>query len=154
LGEVRMAEHVCGHQDVIGKAVARCEVRTTWIAGEHHFEQARVAHVPLQQLVDVAGAERPVRHAHRQSVHGYLGHEAVGHRLEDDRIPIQSEFAREFFDLRYVIGPATIHGLAPGWPPSAAACDSAVKKWRTAAETSSGPVIEKRLHGSPASAAA
>ena len=84
-GEIGMSEDVGGHQDVVGEAVAGREVGVSRVAGKHHLEQARIAHMPLQQLVDVARSEGPVRHAHRQSVDGDLGHEAVRYRLEDDR---------------------------------------------------------------------
>ena len=142
LGKVRMPEHVGGHEHVVRETVARGEVRTTRIAGEHDLEQARIAHVPLQQLVDVARAERPVRHAYRQSVHGDFRHEAVGNGLEDDRRPVESEFAGQVFELWDVSAPIAFHGSAPVGSDCAAACHSVVKKWRTAPETSSGPAIE------------
>ena len=43
--------------------------RGTGSPGKHHLEDPRVPHVAPDQLVDVAHAERPVRHAHRQPVH-------------------------------------------------------------------------------------
>jgi hypothetical protein len=61
------------------------------IAREHHLEDARMAHVLADQLVNVAHAERPVPHAHRQAVHGNLGHEIGGHQIETDRIEVEPQ---------------------------------------------------------------
>ena len=88
--EVRVSEHVRGDQDVLGEPVALGEVGMARIAGKYHLEQPRIAHVALDQLIDVAHAEGPVRHAHRQSVDGDLHHEAVGHRLEVDRVEFKA----------------------------------------------------------------
>src|SRR5271169_726251 len=115
----------------------------TGVAGEHDFEQPGVAHVPLHQLVNVARAERPVRHAHRQTVDRYFGHEAVGNRLEYDGRPLEPEVARQILDPRHLFTPIVGHGAAPGATASAA-CASVVKKWRTAPAMSSGPLIVNR----------
>ena len=91
--EVRVTEHVRGDQDVLREAVARGQIGVARVAGKHHLEQARVPHVALDELIDVAHAERPVRHAHRQPVDGDLHHEAVGHRLEVDRVELEARAA-------------------------------------------------------------
>ncbi len=129
LGEIRMPQHVCRHQHVLGEPVARSEIGVTRIAREHHLEQPRIAHVPLDELVDVADAERPVRHAHRQAVHGDLHHEAVRNGFEVDRVKIQARAGRKLFDAADVRLPVLAH--------VSTALLSAVKKWRTAPHTSS-----------------
>ena len=103
--EVGVTEHMRGHQHVLGNAVARREIRVPGIAGEHHLEQARVPHAVLDQLVDVAHAERPVRHAHRQAVDRDLHHEAVGHGLEVDGIEGEAGIERELLDARHELAP-------------------------------------------------
>ena len=153
LREIGVSEDVGGHQDIVGDAVAGREVGVSGVAGEHHLEQARIAHMPLQQLVDVTRSEGPMRHPHRQSVNGDLGHEAVRHRLEDDGRPVEPEPSRQILDLRNVSSPVGRHGAPPISSSPASACASALKKWRTAGATSSGPAMEKRLHGSPSSIA-
>ncbi len=152
LGEIGVTEHVRGHQYVIRQAIAGGEVGVARIARKHHLEQARIAHVPLHQLVDVACAERPVRHAHRQAIDRDLGHEAVGHRLEDHRRPVQSQPMGQLLHAGHVIAPRRRHG---GTLPETAApaCASAVKKCRTASAMSSGTPTENRPTGSPAAAA-
>ena len=55
--EIRMPEHVRGHQDVFRESVALGEVGMARVAGEHHLEQPRVPHVALDQLIDIAHAE-------------------------------------------------------------------------------------------------
>ena len=112
--EVRVPEHVSGHQDVLGEAVALGEIGVPGIAGKHHLEEPRVPHVALDELVDVAHAEGPVRHAHRQPVHGDLHHEAVGDRLEVDRVELQPRAGGELLDAPHVIAPVIAHGLLPG----------------------------------------
>ena len=84
--EIGVAQHVGRHEDVFREPVARGQVGVAGIAGKHHLEEARVAHVPLDELVDVPDSERPVRHAHRQPVHGDLHHEGVGDRFELNRV--------------------------------------------------------------------
>ena len=85
LGKVGMPEHVCGDQDVVGQGSACGKISVAGITGKDYFEQARIAHVPLHQRVDVARPEGPMRHTHRQTIDRYLAHETVGHGLEDDR---------------------------------------------------------------------
>src|SRR5260370_42187206 len=105
--------------------------------------------MPLQQLIDVASAERPVRHSHRQAVNRDLGHEAVGYGFENHRGPGQPKFAGEIFETRQVAAPVGLHGSLPGAAPVAADCDSSVKKWRTAATTSLESLIEQRPPAEP-----
>jgi hypothetical protein len=50
------------------------------VAGEHDLENFGMPHVLAHQLVDVAHAERPVPHPHRQAIHGDLDHEIAGTR--------------------------------------------------------------------------
>jgi hypothetical protein len=65
----------------------------------------------LDQLIDVAHAERPMRHADRQAVDGDLGHEAFRHHLEFDRVVLEPLRARQLFDARDVGLPVfTLHG--------------------------------------------
>ncbi len=110
--EIRVAEHVCGDQDVFGDAVAVGEVRMTRIAGKHHLEEPRVTHAVLHELVDVAHAEGPVRHPDRQAVHRNLHHEGVRHFLEVDRIESQPGLDRELLDARQELTPfAVAHGV-------------------------------------------
>jgi hypothetical protein len=87
--EVGVPEHVAGHQDVLGQAIAGGEIGMPGVAGEHHLEEARVPHVPLDELIDVAHAKGPVRHAHRQPIDGDLHHEGVGNGLEVHRVEQQ-----------------------------------------------------------------
>ena len=84
-----MAEHVRRDEDVLRRAVAAGKIRMPGIARKHHLEEPRVAHAVLHELIDVAHAERPVRHAHRQAVHGDFHHEAVRHLLEVHRMEIR-----------------------------------------------------------------
>src|SRR6202166_4923419 len=98
----------------------------------------------LQELIDVASAERPVRHPHRQAVDRDLGHETVGYGFENDGGPGKPVFAGEIFETRQMAAPVGFHGSLPGAAPAAADCDSRVKKWRTAAMTSLESLIEHR----------
>src|SRR5258708_24976085 len=103
----------------------------------------------LQELIDVAGAEGPVRHSHRQAVNRDLGHETVGHGFENDGGPGKPMFAGEIFETRQMTAPVRFHGSLPGAAPVAADCDSRVKKWRTAATTSLESLIEHRPPAEP-----
>jgi hypothetical protein len=102
-GEVGVAEHVRGHQRVLGERVAVHQEGAARVAGEHHLEDLRVAHALAHQLVDVAHAERPVRHAHRQPVHGDLGHQARRRELEVHRVIVEAERARQRLDALAVV---------------------------------------------------
>ena len=82
LREIRVAEHVRRDERVLLQRVVAGEIRAAGIAWENHLEQPRMTHPVLDQLVDVAHAERPVRHAHRQTIDGDLHHEARRHLLE------------------------------------------------------------------------
>src|ERR1700675_249498 len=112
--------------------------------------------MPMHQLIDIARSERPVRHAYRQPIDGYLAHEAVGDRFEYHRRPIEAVPACQILEFRYMTAPPVLHGGTPGVPagaePCAPACDSAAKKWRTAADTSSAPVTENWPLGRPVAA--
>jgi hypothetical protein len=103
LGEVGVPQHVGGDQRVLGERVAVHQERAARVAGKHHLEDLRVAHALAHQLVDVAHAEGPVRHAHRQAVHRDLGHEARRRELEIYRVVIQAEALGERFDARGVL---------------------------------------------------
>ena len=130
-GEVRMTEHVRRDQHVLRRAVALREIGATRIAREHDFEQPRQPHAVLDQLVDVAHAERPVRHAHRQTVDRDLGHEAFRHDLELDAVIVESLLARELLDAGNVQLPVFGHGFTSEARP---------KKCRTAFQMSSVPL--------------
>ena len=88
------------------------------IARKHNLEHARVAHVALNELIDVAHAERPVRHAHWQTVHRDLHHEGIGDGLEVDRVKRQSRPSGKLFDLLNVALPIA----AAHTDPSSALC--------------------------------
>src|SRR5687767_11078926 len=120
-----------GDQHVLRRTIALREVSATGIARKHHFEQSRQAHAVLDQLIDVAHAERPVRHAHRQPVDRDLGHEAFGHDLELDAVVIQPLFSRELLDAGNMLLPVFGHGLTSEARP---------KKCRTAFQMSSVPL--------------
>src|SRR5579862_899864 len=107
----------------------------TGVAGEYHLEQTRMTHVALDQLIDVAHAEGPVRHAHRQPVDGDLHHECVRNRLELHGVKIQPEARGKFLHAPYVTAPvATGIRLRLAHPVALA---SAPKKCRTAPHTPS-----------------
>ncbi len=110
------------------------EIGAARIAREHDLEQARQPHAVLDQLVDVAHAERPVRHAHRQTVDRDLGHEAFGHDLELDRVIVQPLRARQLLDA----GKCDCASLRSSRSPHAACCWP--KKCRTAFQMSSVPL--------------
>src|ERR1700730_10428068 len=103
----------------------------------------------LQELIDVASAEGPVRHSHRQAVHRDLGHETVGYGFENDGGPGKPMFAGQIFETRQMTTPIGFHGSLPGAAPVAADCASRVKKWRTAPTTSLESFIEHRPPAEP-----
>src|SRR5687767_2286839 len=86
-----------------------------------------MAHVPLHQLADVAHAERPVRHPHRQPVDRGFHHEAVGDQLELDRVVLEPQFVRERFDPRRVLRKRGHRWASLAW---------AAKNWRIACQMS------------------
>ena len=102
--EIGVTEHVRQDQHVLRKRVAVDEVGMARIAGKHYLEDPRVAHAALNQVMDVAHAERPVRHAHRQAVHGGLHHEVLGNELEVDGVVLEALRLRQRLDLRRVFG--------------------------------------------------
>ncbi len=147
--KVRMAEDMCSNEDVLRKAIARGEIRVPGVAGKHDLEQPRMAHVPLNELIDVAHSERPVRHAHRQSVDGDLHHEGVGDRLEIHPVERQPGAGRQLLDALDVALP--VLGRIQAHEPSSARF-SAVKKCLTAPQTSSKSLSAKLLAAQPAEA--
>ncbi len=104
-----MAEHMRRDQYVLRVAVVACEVGAPGVAGEHDLEQAREPHPVLHQPVDVAHAERPVRHADRQPVDGDLHHHAVRHGLELDRVILEPRAAGKRLDPCEIAAPAFAH---------------------------------------------
>ena len=108
LGEVGVAQHVRGDQRVLGERVAVHQEGVAGVAGEHHLEDLRMPHALAHQLVDVAHAEGPVRHAHRQAVDRDLDHEARRHELEVDRVVVEAEALRERFEPLRVLARASV----------------------------------------------
>ncbi len=103
LGEVGMPEDVRRDQRVLGQRVGVHQEGAAGVAGEHHLEDLRVAHALAHQLVDVAHAEGPVRHADRQAVDRDLGHQARRRDLEVDRVVVEAEALRERLDAPGVL---------------------------------------------------
>ncbi len=110
-GEVGMAQHVGRDQYVLGEPVAGGQVGMARVAREHDLEQARVAHVPLYELVDVPHSERPVRHPHRQSVDRDLHHERVRNRFEFDRMEFEPRARGKLLDALCITLPVGCHVL-------------------------------------------
>ena len=108
-GEVGVSQHVSGHQNVFGVRVRLREIGAPGVTRKDDFEQSRQSHPMLNELVDVAHAEGPVRHAHRQSVDGDLRHEAFGYDLELDSVVSQPLAACELFDAGDVCLPVFGH---------------------------------------------
>jgi hypothetical protein len=122
LREIGVAKHVRGDQRVLGERVRIDEIAVARIAGEHHLEDPRVAHRLTDQLVDVAHAERPVRHADRQPVDRHLVHEVAGNELEIHRVIREPERLRQRLDALAVILQALVHvGLREAHAASARA---------------------------------
>ena len=95
LREVGVAEHVRRHERVLLQRVVAGEIRAARVAGEDDLEQPRVAHAVLHELIDVADAERPVRHAHRQTIDGDFHHEARRHLLELHGVVVEAVLVGE-----------------------------------------------------------
>ena len=133
LGEIRVPEHVGHDQRVLLQAVALGEVGAPRVAGEHDLEQPRVAHAVLDQLVDVAHAEGPVRHAHRQAVDGHFHHEAVGHFLELHGVVVEALGAGQLLELVC----RRFRWWLPSVRASAASATCSRKKARMASQTDS-----------------
>src|SRR3569833_841388 len=108
-----MAQHVGGYENVFSEPVAGGEVCVARVAGKYHLEEARVAHVPLNELIDVANAERPVRHAHRQAVYGDLHHEGVRDSFEFNGVERKTRTGRELFYSLCIVSPVVSHELCP-----------------------------------------
>ena len=138
-GKVGMAQHMRGDQGIFGQRIVFRHVGVAGVAGEHDFEDMRVAHLLMHELVDVAHAKRPVAHAHGQAIDGDLGHEAVGHQLEVDAVEFQAQRPGQLLDARPVVGQGgRIGGAWRAHAPSLASSASCWKKVRMAAQTSSG----------------
>jgi hypothetical protein len=87
------------------------------IARVNDFENPRVPHLVLNELVDIAHTEGPVRHAHGQTVDCNLGHEARRYDLELDGIEVESEAVGKLLDLESVETTVAGHGLSPPGSP-------------------------------------
>jgi hypothetical protein len=85
-----VAEHVRGDERVLLQRVVAGEIGSPWVAREHDLEESRVAHSVLHELIDVADAERPMRHPHRQAVDRDLHHEARRHLFELHGVVIEA----------------------------------------------------------------
>ena len=109
--KIRVPEHVRDDEHVLRERVRVDEIGLAGIAGKHHLEDPRVAHVPLHELADVANAERPVRHAHRKPVDRGLHHEAIGNELELDRVIAQPQLVRERLDAASAYSARMVIGL-------------------------------------------
>jgi len=107
--KVGVSQDVGRHEYVLGEAVTRCEVGVAGVAGKHHLEEAGVAHVALDQLVDVPNTERPVRHPHRQSIDSNLHHETVGDGFELDWMKFESRTCRQLLDALCITLPVVGH---------------------------------------------
>ena len=94
-----MPQHVGDDQRILRNAVAFGEIGTTGVAGKHDFVQPGMTHASLYHLMDIANAERPVRHAHRQPVNGDLQHETLRHLFEVQRKIIETETLAQFLEL-------------------------------------------------------
>ena len=110
LREVRVPEHVRRDERVLLQRVVAREVGAAGVAGEHHLEQPRVPHPVLHELVDVAHAERPMRHPHRQAVDRDLHHEARRHFLEVHGEVVEAARLRELLEPHRVAREGLRHG--------------------------------------------
>jgi hypothetical protein len=63
--------------------------------------------------MDIANAEGPVGHAHRETVYRDLGHEARWHDLELHGIEVEPEAVGELFDLVSVETTLACHVFSP-----------------------------------------
>ena len=99
LGEVGVAQDVRGDERVLRERIAVHEIGAARVAGEHDLEDLRVAHALAHELMDVAHAEGPVRHAHGQPVDGDLGHQARRRHLEVDGVVVEPKALGEGLDL-------------------------------------------------------
>src|SRR4051812_6473983 len=104
-------------------------------------------HRLANELMDVAHAERPVRHTNRQAVDRHLVHETARNELEIDRVVIEPDRFGQGFDALAVVLQALVHvGLRKHHAASARACCS-WKNCRSAAHTSSRPVTRAMPSG-------
>ena len=116
--EIGVTQHVGGDQHVLGERIGADQVGMARIAGKHHLENPRMSHAAPDQLVDVAHAERPVRHSHRQAVDRDFHHESRRHQLEVNRVVIEPELACERLDARRVFGDGREHDQAASACPA------------------------------------
>ena len=98
--------------------------------------------------MDVAHAERPVRHPYRQPVDGDFHHEAVRHFLEVDRVVVETEAAAQVLEPAAVVLQPAGHGQ----PASSRA--RWLKNARMPSHTDSLPVSAKLADGLPAASSA
>jgi hypothetical protein len=101
--EVRVAEHVRRDERVFLQRIVAREVSAPRVSREDDFEEPRVAHAVLNEVVDVPDAERPVRHPHGQAVDRDLHHEARRNFLELDWVVIEPLLARQSFEPGRVV---------------------------------------------------
>gem|GEM_PF-7053605 len=90
LGEIRMTEHVCDHQRILGNTVAFGEIGTARVARKDNLVQTRMPHPALDHLVNIANTERPVRHAYRKPVDCNFQHETLRYLFEVQRKIIEA----------------------------------------------------------------
>ena len=103
LREVGVPDDVRGDERVLGERVRVHEEGAARVAREHDFEDLRMPHALAHELVDVAHAEGPVRHADRQAVDGDFGHQALRRELEVDRVIVEPLALREPLDALGVL---------------------------------------------------
>jgi hypothetical protein len=144
LRKVRVPEHMRGDERVLGDRVAVHEVGMARVAGEHHLEDPRMPHALANELVDVAHAERPVRHPHRQPVDRDLGHQRRGRELEVDRVIVEPQLLRQDLQPGAVLRERFAH----------AAAASSWKNSRIAFQTSSTDARRAAPAGRPLSCSA
>ena len=103
VGKIRVPQHMGDHQGVFLDAVGIDQVGMVGIAGKHHLENPRVTHAMLDHLVYPAHAKGPVRHPHREAIHGHLHHETGRHHLEIHRVIDEPLRGGQGFQLRNVL---------------------------------------------------
>ena len=113
LREIRVAEHVCRDERVLLQRVVAREVGAAGITREHDLEEARVPHPMLDELIDVADAERPMRHAHRKPVDRDFHHEARRHLFEVHGVVVEPVAPRELLEPLRVPAEARAHVRPP-----------------------------------------
>jgi hypothetical protein len=122
--KVGVAQHMGTDQRIFSLGVAVRQEGAAWRAGKHHFINAGLAHMARRHLAQVAQAEGPVAHAHRQTIDGDFEHEAFRHPLEIHRSALQAQFGGQ----RLHGGQMAAHARPAPWQ----------KKLRMASHASSG----------------